>query len=84
MARGTEGAGSDVDLLVVSDTLGYRELYRALTEVETVVGCKVSSTLYSRADWCKRLQDDNPFVAQLMAQPCIHLFGNDRDIAESA
>lgn len=84
VARGTEGADSDVDLLMVSDTLAYGELHGALTEVETVFGCKVSSTLYSRADWRKRLQDDNPFVAQPMPQPHIHLIGNDHDIAESA
>lgn len=80
VVRGTEGAGSDVDLLVVSDKL----TYGALTEVETVIGPKVSPTLYSRADWRKRLQDDNPFVAQLMAQPRINVIGNDRDLAESA
>lgn len=84
VARGTEGADSDVDLLVVSDTLAYGELYGALTDVETVIGRKVSPTLYSRADWRKRLQDDNPFVAQLMAQPRISVIGNDRDLAESA
>lgn len=84
VARGTEGADSDVDLLVVSDTLAYGELYGALTEVETVIGRKVSPTLYSRADWRKRLQDDNPFVAQLMAQPRIDLIGDEHGVAESA
>ena len=69
---------------MVSDTLAYGALYGALTEVETVIGRKVSPSLYSRADWRKRLQDDNPFVAQLMAQPRINVIGNDRDLAESA
>ncbi|WP_430432673.1 hypothetical protein [Methyloversatilis sp.] len=68
----------------MSNTLGYGELYGALTEVETVIGRKVSPTLYSRADWRKRLQDDDPFVALLMTQPRIHLIGNEYDFAESA
>lgn len=74
------GRGQCVDPPVVSDTLGYG----ALTEVETVIGRKVSPTLYSRADWRKRLQDDDPFVALLMTQPRIHLIGNEYDFAESA
>ena len=84
VARGTEGPGSDVDLLVISDTLSYGDIYPALADAEASIGRPVNPSVYSLSEWRKRVDEENPFVTRVMAQPRILLIGKDSDFNESA
>ncbi len=84
VARGTEGPGSDVDLLVISDTLSYGDIYSALADAEASIGRPVNPSVYSLSEWRKRVDEENPFVTRVMAQPRILLIGKDSDFNESA
>src|SRR5216684_7562367 len=47
VAKGTDTARSDIDLMVIGDELDYSELYTALLDVEGALGRKVSVTFLS-------------------------------------
>ncbi len=80
VARGTDTAASDIDVMVVGDGLSYGDLYEALTAAEQTLGRKVSPTLYSAQELKKRVRDDNSFVTRVLDQPKIWLIGGEDDI----
>ena len=85
VARQQDTAHSDVDLMVISDTLAYGELFGALESTTLSLGRKVNPTLYTAADWDKRLQNDSAFVTRVWQQPKIWLIGSEEeDHANSA
>ena len=79
VARQQDTAHSDVDLMVISDTLAYGELVGALESATLSLGRKVNPTLYTQADWDKRLQNDSVFVIRVWEQPKIWLIGSEEE-----
>ncbi|MGS5086085.1 nucleotidyltransferase domain-containing protein [Hydrogenophaga sp. A37] len=77
IAKQQDTAASDVDLLVVSDTLGYSELFAALEGASQTLGRAINPALYTAADFRARLQGDNAFVNRVMQQPKIWLIGQE-------
>ena len=77
IAKQQDTAASDVDLLVVSDTLGYGELFGALEGAGQTLGRTINPALYTAADFQARLQGDNAFVNRVMQQPKIWLIGQE-------
>jgi predicted nucleotidyltransferase len=77
MARQQDTAASDVDLLVVSDTLGYGDVFAALEGASQTLGRTINPALYTAADFQARLQGDNAFVNRVMQQPKIWLIGQE-------
>jgi predicted nucleotidyltransferase len=76
VARQQDSAQSDVDVLIVSGTLAYGEVFGALEGAAASLGRKVNPTLYTPADWAKRVQKDNAFVSRIWEQPKIWLVGS--------
>lgn len=69
-------ARSDFDILLVSDTLTLEAVYDALTSAEKQLGRPVSPTLYTQAEFRKRLAQRNPFLTKLLAGKTIALIGD--------
>ena len=80
VAKRTDTARSDVDLLVVSDDLGYQQLIKALQPAEKRLGRKISPTLYSRAELAKKRSAKSSFIARVLEQPKIFVIGSERDL----
>jgi predicted nucleotidyltransferase len=80
VAKGTDTAGSDIDLMVIGDELDYSELYAALLDVEGVLGRKVSPTFLSPKDWRRKVSDKGSFINKINALPKIFVFGSERDL----
>ena len=76
VAKGADTAGSDIDLMVISDTLGYAEVFAALEPVTESLGRVVNPTVYSLAELARRLAEKNAFVTRVMAQPKVWIFGD--------
>lgn len=76
VARGEDGAQSDIDVLVVADDLRLEDLFARLTPAEKKLGRTISPTLYSRNDFEKRRRTGNPFLRNILAGEHIVLFGN--------
>jgi predicted nucleotidyltransferase len=81
IAKGTDTAQSDVDLMVISDDLAYSDLYGALEEAEATLGRRVHASLETAAEWKRKLAEGNPFVTKVQAQPKIALIGAADDVA---
>jgi predicted nucleotidyltransferase len=77
IAKQQDTAQSDVDLLVVSDTLGYGEVFAALEDACQTLGRTINPKLYSTADFRVRQDGDNAFINRVMQQPKIWLIGQE-------
>lgn len=80
VARKAEHAVSDIDLLVISDKLGYGELMVAMENAEKMLGRKINPTLYSDNEFKHRQMRGNSFITRVLEQPCIWLIGEKDDL----
>ena len=80
IAKGTDTAQSDIDLMVISDDLAYSDLYDALQDAELTLGRPVHVSLESAAEWKRKLAAGNPFVTKIQAQPKIPVIGSADDL----
>ncbi len=77
IAAQADTAGSDVDLIVVSPTLGYADVLSALEPASQRIARPINPTIYSPGEWQQRLQEDRAFVTRVMQQPRIGLIGEE-------
>jgi predicted nucleotidyltransferase len=80
VAKGTDTASSDIDVMIIAEDLSYSHLFEVLTTAEEKLGRKVNPTLYTPDDFSKKVNNDNHFVTRVLNQPKIMLIGNDNDI----
>jgi predicted nucleotidyltransferase len=80
VAKGGDRADSDIDLLVISESLTYGEVFEALESAGRAVGRPISPTVYSVADWTKRARAKNAFVTRILAQPKVWIVGGEHDL----
>jgi predicted nucleotidyltransferase len=77
VAQKTDTAKSDIDLMIISDTLQYADIFAVLEKVSQRLGRIINPTVYSRAEWNKRNQENNAFITKVMAGPKIWLMGDE-------
>ncbi|HET8772598.1 MAG TPA: nucleotidyltransferase domain-containing protein [Thermoanaerobaculia bacterium] len=77
IAKGSERAGSDLDLLVVTDDLAYADIYSALAPAERTLARTINPTVYTRAEWKKKRTRHDSFAARITAQPRLFVIGSD-------
>jgi predicted nucleotidyltransferase len=80
VARGTDRADSDVDVLVVSDRITLEELYRRLARAERRLRRKVSPTLYTSEEFRRRRNARNPFLEKVLSGDRVVLIGSEDGI----
>ena len=76
IAKGSDTASSDIDLLVVADDLTLESLYAVLTTVEPTLGRKINPTLYTPQELAERKSAGNAFVTRVLAGEHLVLIGN--------
>lgn len=81
VAKKRDTAASDIDLMVVSGSLTYAELFAALEDASERLGRKVNPTVYSPRELAKRVKQGNAFITRVLAQPKIWLVGGESNIA---
>lgn len=77
VAKGGERAGSDIDLLVVTDKLAYADVYSALETAERTLGRTVNPTVFTPAEWKTKRRRHDSFGARITAQPRLFVIGSD-------
>jgi len=80
LAKRSDTALSDIDLMIVSDSLSYAEVFSALEDAARELGRPINPTVYTRSQWAKRLKERNSFAVRVMEQPKIWLFGSPDDL----
>ncbi len=67
VAKGTDTAGSDIDLLVVAEDMMLEELYSVLLPVEQELERRINPTLYTPHEFMERKASGHPFVSRLLS-----------------
>ncbi len=80
VAKGTDTAASDIDLMIVGDRLTLEEVFKQLDSVELQLGRKISPMIYSRIEFSRRLKSGQGFIARVLDGEYISLMG-DKDVA---
>jgi predicted nucleotidyltransferase len=80
VAKGTDNARSDIDLMVIGDGLNYSDLYTALQDVEDRVRRKINPMFLSFDQWWRRSSKDGSFAKKLGAHPKLFILGSERDL----
>jgi predicted nucleotidyltransferase len=75
VARGSERSESDVDLMVVSDSLTLGDLLPVLLEAEARLGRRINPTCYTRSGFDDRRADPQSFVSRVLRGPVRVLIG---------
>jgi predicted nucleotidyltransferase len=80
VAKQTDHAASDIDLMIVSDTLGFPDVILALQPVEQGLGREINPVIYTTRELAKRIKADEGFVNRVLSQPKVWLFGSEDDL----
>ncbi len=81
IAKGQDTAASDIDVLVISDSLACADLFTVLEAVSARLGRKVAPTLCSSTEFAERAKRENAFVTRILAQPKVWLIGDEHVLA---
>ena len=80
VAKQEDTAESDIDVMVLSDTLGYADLFATLEPAGGALRRKVNPTIYTFREFQRRVRAKNAFVMRVIAQPKIWLLGGESDL----
>ena len=84
VAQAADRSGSDIDLMVISDSLTYADLFGALERVAKRVGRQVNPTVYTVAEFSKRTREENAFMTRVLEQPKVWILGSEHDLPVAA
>ena len=75
VAKGTDTAKSDIDLMLVGRDLSLSKVLELLVPLEAQLGRKISPTLLTPAEFKRRKAERDSFVNRVLSQPTLHLIG---------
>ncbi len=77
VAKATDRAASDIDLMVVSDEVSYGEVYEALERAARILARPINPTVRTRSEWRKELASGDSFAKRIASQPRIFVLGSE-------
>ena len=80
VAKKSDTASSDIDLLIVSDHLTYADVFPALEDVSNEFQRSIQPTIYTKAELTKRIELDNSFIRRVLEQAKIWIIGTENDL----
>jgi predicted nucleotidyltransferase len=80
VAKATDTASSDIDVMIVSADLTYAEVIARFAETEARLGRTINPTLYKPEDLVRKRTEDYAFVTRVLEQPKIFLIGTEDDL----
>jgi predicted nucleotidyltransferase len=84
VAKSSDSASSDIDLMIISEHLTYGEAFGALEKATRTLGRPVNPTIYTAAEFSKRNRQENAFVTRVLQQPKIWVIGGEDDLPVAA
>lgn len=82
-ARGTEHAGSDIDVLVIADC-SFADVAKALYPAQEILQREINPVLYSSAELQRRAASGDGFISGILSHPKLYITGSDHDLAKLA
>ncbi|HLF29440.1 MAG TPA: nucleotidyltransferase domain-containing protein [Xanthomonadales bacterium] len=80
VARDTDKAQSDIDVMIISDDLSYVEVLKVFSKTQTNVQRPINPVVFSLGEWRRKSSEDGGFVNRVVDQPKIFLIGSDDDL----
>jgi predicted nucleotidyltransferase len=80
VAQGSDRASSDIDVMLISETLSYGQIMAALGPAEKQLGRAVQITQYTLDEFMERKRTNHRFVAEVLRQPKLMIIGTEDDI----
>ena len=80
VAKGSDTAQSDIDLMVIGDDLSYSDLYTALQNAEGILQRKVSPLFLSFDDWNHKACQNGSFINKISSQAKLFIIGSEQDV----
>lgn len=77
IAKETDRATSDVDVLIVTDELTLEDVFAAMERAEDRLGRAVSPTLYTSTEFHRRRASKHPFLTKVLGGKHIVLIGSE-------
>jgi predicted nucleotidyltransferase len=80
VAKQTDTAHSDIDLMVIGDDLNYSDLYTAAQRAERALKRKVNPLFLSSKEWQRRASDQGSVLNKISSSPKIFIIGSEKDL----
>jgi predicted nucleotidyltransferase len=80
VAKKSDTASSDIDLMIISDSLTYADIFPALEELSDNLQRNIQPTIYSPEELTKRIQSDNSFIKRVLKQSKVWIIGKDSEL----
>lgn len=77
LAKKQDTAASDVDLMVITDSLGYAEVFEELEGAAQTLGRKVNPTIYTTDELKKRIAQRNAFATRVLSGDKLWVIGSE-------
>jgi predicted nucleotidyltransferase len=83
VAKGTDKASSDIDILVVSDSVTFSDFLSLVPDAENTLGRAVHPAIYKTEEFMRKRAEENAFIRKVLAGPKLFLIGSDDELQES-
>jgi predicted nucleotidyltransferase len=80
IAKEQDTATSDIDVMLISNTLTYGDVYSKLEATSERLGRSINPTILTTKELSKRVANDSAFVTRVLSQPKIWLIGGEDDL----
>ena len=77
VAKQTDRADSDLDLLILSDELTYPDAYQALQVTEHRLARTINPTVMTRREWKRKRDATDSFTKRIASQPKLFVIGDE-------
>ncbi|WP_176314794.1 nucleotidyltransferase domain-containing protein [Burkholderia vietnamiensis] len=80
VAQGRDHTASDIDVMVISDSISNGQLLAALEPAESRLGRPIHGTLYTVGEFADRYQRQHYFLTDVLQQPKLFVIGAAHDV----
>jgi predicted nucleotidyltransferase len=82
VAKGSDTATSDIDLMVLSDDVTYADLFALSSSAEQRLGRKVNPTVYTPDELRQKLAAGSAFATRVLERPKVFIVGSEDDLRQ--
>lgn len=80
VAKGTDTARSDIDLMLVSNDVTYGDVFEALDDASKILGRPVNPTILTQGEFLKRVAAQESFLTRVLELPKLWVIGGPDDL----
>ncbi len=83
VAKGTEMATSDVDMLIIGDSVDEDSLLNSIAKIEKKIGCEINISTWTEKEFKKKSNEKIPLLKEILKTPVIMIVGDKNEFKRS-